>query len=109
MSLDFAIDMTGQQIGEWTVLYAIPSKNDGSNTRARFRCRCSCGHQQDIYGYRLRRVLRGRIPNAPRMCRACTNRQKSSRAYQAALNNAKLAAAIEAEVAADGWEKTYGC
>ena len=37
-------DLTGQQFGEWTVLWRVPSRNGN----AYWHCRCSCGIEKDV-------------------------------------------------------------
>lgn len=45
------IDLTGQRFGRWTVMARAERK--GAN--ARWRCRCECGNEKDVYGNNLRR------------------------------------------------------
>jgi len=46
--------MTGQNIGELTVLGYAGSKFRGRASRASFFCRCSCGHEFIVTGAKLR-------------------------------------------------------
>lgn len=46
------IDLTGEQIGEWTVLYRVENAKNG---QARWHCICSCGRERDVDGGSLRR------------------------------------------------------
>ena len=48
-----AIDMTGRQVGRWTVLSRVPSRK-GDPPGAHWLCRCSCGVERAITGGALR-------------------------------------------------------
>ena len=50
-----AIDMTGQKIGKWTVLYKTDKRNDGGTIY--WHCRCECGVEKDVLGTSLRQGL----------------------------------------------------
>lgn len=43
-------DLTGQQFGEWLVLYRAEDKNH----QTMWHCRCSCGMERDVNGGRLK-------------------------------------------------------
>lgn len=45
-------DLAGQKFGKWTVLYEVDRKDH--ETGSRWLCRCECGREQDISGWRLR-------------------------------------------------------
>jgi len=46
------IDMTGQKIGKWTVLYKTNKRNTGGTIY--WHCRCECGREKDVLGTSLR-------------------------------------------------------
>ena len=46
------IDLTGQQFGEWTVLFKSNKKMKNRSTY--WHCRCSCGTEKDVNGANLR-------------------------------------------------------
>jgi hypothetical protein len=47
-------DLTGQQIGEWTILGRGPNKQyDCGQSIPMWRCRCSCGEVRDVNGHHL--------------------------------------------------------
>jgi hypothetical protein len=48
------IDMTGQKIGELTVIGYAGSRYRGRASRASFHCRCSCGREFIVTGAKLR-------------------------------------------------------
>ena len=45
------IDETGNIYGKWKVIEKV---NNPKKNGALFRCRCECGHEQEILGKRLR-------------------------------------------------------
>ena len=45
------IDETGKVYGKWKVIERV---NNPKKNGALFRCRCECGHEQEILGKRLR-------------------------------------------------------
>lgn len=45
------IDETGNTYGKWFVVERVLNPN---KTGALFKCRCECGHEQEILGKRLR-------------------------------------------------------
>lgn len=45
------IDLTGQQIGRWTVLYLLDKRTKSRG--AIWHCRCQCGNEKDVIGYLL--------------------------------------------------------
>jgi hypothetical protein len=47
------IDLTGQQIGRWTVLYMLEERTKRRGTL--WHCRCECGNEKDVPGEVLRR------------------------------------------------------
>lgn len=46
------IDMTGQKIGKWTVLYKTDKRNAGGVIY--WHCQCECGQEKDVLGTSLR-------------------------------------------------------
>lgn len=74
-------DITGRRFGKWTVLSFV-GKRDGKGA-SRWRCRCSCGVEQD--------VVTGSLNNgSSTCCRACgyghTNEEWSQQAAQRMIN-----------------------
>lgn len=63
------IDLTGAQIGEWTVLGRGPSD---SARAVRYQCRCSCGAERLVRAQSLRRAMAG-LDNGSRSC-GCLHR-----------------------------------
>lgn len=49
--MDNFIDMTGQTVGEWTVIKRV---ENGKNGSARWLCRCTCGKERIVEGGTLR-------------------------------------------------------
>lgn len=45
-------DLTGMKFGKWTVLYEVDRKDH--ETGSRWLCKCECGKEQDISGWRLK-------------------------------------------------------
>lgn len=45
-------DLTGKQIGRWTVLYK--TNETTKNGTSLWHCKCSCGNEKDVDGYTLR-------------------------------------------------------
>lgn len=43
-------DLTGQRFGRLTVLYLLPERK---NKKAVWKCRCDCGNETSVVGYRL--------------------------------------------------------
>lgn len=50
------VDMTGERIGRWTVLYQAPSRpyGDGTHATTMWHCRCDCGTEADVAAASLR-------------------------------------------------------
>jgi predicted SprT family Zn-dependent metalloprotease len=49
---DNLVDMTGRQVGEWTVTDRV---TNSTSNRAYWRCQCSCGREANVEGVSLRR------------------------------------------------------
>lgn len=48
------IDLTGQQIGRWTVICRVTNFTETGYTKAQWLCRCSCGTERNVPTKRLR-------------------------------------------------------
>ena len=50
------LDLTGQTFGQWTVIGPAPNRREPSGrTTTYWRCRCSCGTEQEVTTNNLRR------------------------------------------------------
>lgn len=66
----------GQIFGDWTVLRRLPVT--GKNSK--YRCKCICGREQDVYGNNLKRGLSQR-------CKSCRYARLSSVNAEHGLSN----------------------
>jgi hypothetical protein len=71
-------DLTGQRIGEWTVIRRAPSVlTPGGHYRTMWLCRCDCGAMHDVGAGAL--VRSDGDEGASRRCRACHDRRCAER------------------------------
>ena len=46
------MDISGQKIGRWTILEQLPERSRSGHSR--FLCRCDCGTEKTVLGYKIR-------------------------------------------------------
>jgi hypothetical protein len=52
-------DVIGEKYGSWSVLHEVAMKNENR----RFMCKCDCGREKEVDGYRLRKQQSAACPN----------------------------------------------
>jgi len=65
-----AVDLSGQVIGEWTVLHRLPNRVSayGPSSKVYYWCRCSCGAEREVAATALQQ-------KTSRRCQQCGVRQ----------------------------------
>lgn len=64
-NLNLVDEVVGLTFGKWFVLNRVPNKHDNK----RYLCKCECGNQKEVDGYRLRKGLSKSCPK----CRVKTH------------------------------------
>ncbi len=67
-------DVIGKKFGSWLVLHEVAVKNDNR----RFLCKCDCGREKEVDGYRLRKQQSESCPN----CRVKTHGMSYTKTFK---------------------------